>query len=50
MTTTDVVIDETDVVVDEKDENTQSDGNRKSRPSKFISFLLLIGQVILSDL
>lgn len=40
----------TDVVVKEKDENIQNNGNSKPRPSNFISFLFLIGQVILSDL
>ena len=50
MTTTDIVVDETDIVVDKKDENIQDDSNSKPRPPKFISFSLLMGQVILSDL
>ena len=50
MTVTDVVVDETDVIVDKKDKNTQDNSNNKPRPPKFISFSLLMDQVILNDL
>ena len=50
MIATNIVVDETDVVVDKKDENIQNDSNSMLKLPKFISFSLLIGQVILSDL
>ena len=50
MTATDGVVNETNVVIDEKDENIQGNSNSKLRPPKFISYSLLIGQVILSNL
>ena len=50
MTATDLVDDKTDVVINEKDKNIQGNSNSKPRSSKFITFLLLISQVILSNL